>query len=190
MTATRYGDVVKLQVSLSSGCTPPRLRTTRLYGSRTMPHKRSVSGLPTAERFWGKVDRHGPTPEHAPHLGPCWLWMGYRKSGKSDGYGRFYADGRISLAHRVSYALSIGQIPDGLTLDHLCRNRGCVNPCHLDAVTNRVNCMRGESFSALNARKTHCKHGHEFTEKNTYRMPNGNRACKACRAIVKLRKSV
>jgi hypothetical protein len=80
----------------------------------------------------------------------------------------------------VAYELAIGPIPEGLTIDHLCRNRGCVNPAHLEAVTNRTNLLRGDGIAALNARKTHCKRGHEFTPENTYVWREGTRACRAC----------
>ena len=113
----------------------------------------------------------------------CWLWRG---AGNPGGYG--VIQGRaaptdtgkeIRLVHRVSYYLSKGTIPRGMQLDHLCRNRRCINPFHLEAVTQRENILRGEALSAKQARQTHCKNGHEFTESNTDRKGN-HRTCRQC----------
>lgn len=110
----------------------------------------------------------------------CWLWTA--KTGKG-GYGYIgegRTGGRTLLAHRVSYELHIGPIPQGLSLDHLCRTRHCVNPEHLEAVTIRENTLRGDTLPAQNAAKTHCAKGHEFTPENTYTTKRGNRACREC----------
>jgi hypothetical protein len=104
----------------------------------------------------------------------CWFWEG---STHAAGYGCYGA----RLAHRLSYEAFIGPIPDGLTLDHLCRNRRCVNPRHLEPVTIAENVLRGESLPARNARKTHCPKGHPYDESNTYISPRtGWRQCRAC----------
>jgi hypothetical protein len=122
------------------------------------------------ERFWSKVARGG--------TGGCWLWT----AGKfSEGYGQFWRDGRNLHAHRVAYELLVGPIPEGLNLDHLCRVRHCVNPAHLEPVTARTNLLRGVGQPARNARKTHCKNGHEFTPENTYEIRPGWRACRQCK---------
>lgn len=133
---------------------------------------------PTAEElFWSRVEK----------TETCWLWMGYKCK---LGYGRTWVrrDGTYTrvLAHRWAYEQLRGPIPlDALgvplPLDHLCRNPSCVNPDHLEAVAQRVNNLRGESPYAKNARKTHCKQGHEFTRENTYVNPNrGGRGCRIC----------
>jgi hypothetical protein len=100
---------------------------------------------------------------------------------KSSGYGSFRAaSSSQSLAHRIAWVATNGPIPDGLVLDHLCRNRACANPEHLEVVTHRVNILRGSGAAAKHAAKTHCKHGHEFTESNTYLDSKGRR-CRTCR---------
>jgi hypothetical protein len=123
------------------------------------------------ERFW----------EHT-HLDPsgCWVWTG---SSTDEGYGflttKTYTPPKF-VSHRLAYELYRGPIPEGLTIDHLCRNRGCVNPWHLEPVTSKENVLRGIGISAMNARKTHCKHGHEFDIRNTYITKEGERACRMC----------
>ena len=106
----------------------------------------------------------------------CWTW----RATKSNGYGRLFIGGRAWPAHRWVYEALVGLIPEGLTLDHLCRNRACVRPDHLEPVTMRENILRGESFAAVNNRKTHCKHGHEFTPENTYVATPAWRGCRTC----------
>ena len=88
---------------------------------------------------------------------------------------------KIDFAHRVVYEILVGPIPVGLELDHLCRNRACVNPDHLEPVTTRTNLLRGYSPWACRARQTHCKRGHEFTPENTYGTGDGRRYCRTCR---------
>lgn len=121
----------------------------------------------------------------------CWLWTGRTNKG---GYGRLYHDGSLWVTHRLAYTFWLGAVPEGLVLDHLCRVRNCVNPAHLEPVTDRENVLRGVGPSAVHARKTHCIHGHEFTPENTRILPRGERVCLAChrergRALWRRRKS-
>lgn len=134
----------------------------------------------TAARFYSKVNKNGSVPAHRPELGPCWMWKG-RPSDR--GYGYFWFDGKKRLAHRFSYENLVGPIPDGLVIDHLCRNTMCVNALgHLEPVTDRVNILRGEAPPARNILKDSCGEGHPFDEENTYWYPGGKeRGCKTCR---------
>jgi hypothetical protein len=108
----------------------------------------------------------------------CHVWS---KPLNTYGYGAIWVDGANRMAHRVAYELSEGPIPEGLVIDHLCRNRACVNPAHMEPVTNHENVMRGEGEAAKNKAKTHCPQGHEYSEDNTYRAARGDRQCKTCR---------
>jgi hypothetical protein len=114
----------------------------------------------------------------------CWNWQ---KNKNSWGYGYIRVGPKMRQAHRVSYEAFVGPIPSGLTVDHLCRNPGCVNPAHLEPVTIAENLRRGSSASAKNALKTHCANGHEFSDANVYRTPRGSRQCRRCNlsAVVK-----
>ena len=113
----------------------------------------------------------------------CLPWL----AAKTCGYGVVQVGGRIQRAHRVVYETAIGPIPVGLELDHLCRNRSCVNPFHLEPVTGVENIRRGESTSARHARQTHCLRGHEFTAANTYLRLRGHKQERFCRECSRLR---
>ena len=136
--------------------------------------------------------KYGLTPlerimrDHVVNDDGCWIWTGSRNA---LGYGRvhFGASGRLKFAHRLAYELLVGPIPDGLVLDHLCRQPSCINPAHLEPVTDRVNILRGEGFAARAARQTHCPSGHPYDDENTYRW-RGVRYCRACRAQQAARK--
>jgi hypothetical protein len=121
------------------------------------------TGRTPEERFWAKVRK----------TETCWLWTATLNN---QGYGEF---GSLGLAHRFAYELLVGPIPEGLTLDHLCRQPACVRPDHLEPVTHRENVRRGEGWSGRNARKTHCPQGHAYDEANT-RWYHNQRNCRAC----------
>lgn len=124
------------------------------------------------KRFWEKVKRD-------PDSG-CWLWTG--ATGR--GYGLFQLKGKLVIAHRFAYQRLRGAVPEELQLDHLCRNRACCNPDHLEPVTCRENLLRSPITQAgKNARKTHCDNGHEFTKENTYRW-KGHRQCRECNRAI------
>lgn len=131
-------------------------------------------------RFSAKVDKAGPIPEGRPELGPCWRWLGYHQQ---NGYARFNVAAGINvLAHRYVYQVHHGvELPgreSGWELDHLCRNRGCVNPGHLEWVPKTENIRRGDGGKHLAAR-THCPAGHPYDEANT-RVYDGRRFCREC----------
>jgi hypothetical protein len=117
------------------------------------------------DRFWSRVTVGGPDD--------CWPW---NAAVSNLGYGRF-GNGThgTTYAHRIAYLAIVGGIPDGLELDHLCRNRRCINPAHLEPVTHRQNIQRGKTATA-----THCVNGHAFTPENTHLRPRGARQCRAC----------
>lgn len=151
--------------------------------------------------LYGDVNRTWPTAEARfmrrikKLANGCWEWTG--SINPANGYGRIQHGGKRnpirSLAHRFAYELLVGPIPEGLTLDHLCHtvdqscpggiecpHRRCVNPAHLEPVTSLENSMRGKTPGAINAAKTHCKWGHEFTPENTGHYL-GHRICRKCR---------
>jgi len=124
---------------------------------------------PDDVRFFAKVEQRGE----------CWIWIANKTQW---GYGQFKAGSRTTgdrtqwAAHRWAYTHLRAEIPEGLDLDHLCRNRACVNPWHLEPVTRRVNTLRGETVCAANAAKTHCPRGHPYDMTTR----QGRRGCREC----------
>ena len=139
-----------------------------------MPRPKSYKKVDPAVRFNKKWKL---STEHFLDGDPCWEWTASKYPG---GYGQFAKGGRNIPAHRFAYEHYCEAIPEGLCLDHLCRVRHCVNPMHLEPVTNRENCQRGEG-GQHEARKTRCPQGHPYDEANTYTDPNGYRECRTCR---------
>lgn len=138
-----------------------------------MPHPNTR--LPVAERFELYVDRSGE----------CHRWTGAHGS---KGYGHFRYEGRMQKAHRVALLLAGIEVPDDLTVDHVwargCRHKDCVRVDHLEIVPSAVNSLRGNNCAAINARKTHCPRGHEFTPENTAwsQLSDGRRRrCRTCK---------
>lgn len=112
----------------------------------------------------------------------CWLWKGSQNSSGYGQHGSHKRPGAETLAHRKLYAMNYGPIPKGLQIDHLCREKLCVNPEHLEAVPPKLNLMRAPNqVTTLNARKTHCIHGHKFDKLNTRIHKSGKRECIQCK---------
>lgn len=149
-------------------------------GTAAWPEWVKPKGSSVEERFWSKVDRSED----------CWVWTA---SVLPNGYGQF----DHGLAHRVSLSLIGTQIPDGYHVDHLCRNRRCVNPDHLEPVPASINTRRGYGppvavarMKAWSASRTHCRKGHPLTAANTYVTPSeGWRVCRTCKSASRQRKA-
>ncbi len=129
--------------------------------------------IPLELRFWEKVDKQKD----------CWIWTGAKSPA---GYGKIYIGNSFVGAHRISYELAKGKIPEGLTIDHLCKNPSCVNPYHLEAVTMKENVLRGTSPAAKESKQTHCKRGHPLFGSNLWvDKKNNKRHCKECHNLLR-----
>lgn len=136
------------------------------------------------DRFRSKVNTGGPLPDEKPELGPCHVWT---KAISTDGYGRFWFEGRNHPAHRWLYEHTKEAIPKGYEPDHLCRRRHCVNLAHIEIITQAENVKRGGVYrrgrtlgnAAVQAAKTHCPKNHPYDDANT-RHYAGRRHCRAC----------
>lgn len=123
-----------------------------------------------SNRFWSKVSK----------TGECWLWIG---SLNNNGYGQMRINTRSHLAHRLSYELTYGKISKGLVVNHLCEMPNCVNPKHLEAITQLENVHKGRaSRSKPHKQRAYCKNGHSMVPENVYIYKN-NRACRECRKL-------
>lgn len=131
-------------------------------------------------RRTGRVDRPSLEERFFAHVtedaNGCWIF----DKVNDKGYALFHVDRIPVEGHRWCYLFLIGEVPAGLTLDHLCRVRRCVNPWHLDVVPHRINILRGVGPAAVNAKRTQCVDGHPFTRENTYVTPDGRRQCRIC----------
>jgi hypothetical protein len=117
----------------------------------------------------------------------CWIWQ---RAINRDGYGRIRVDKRAWLVHRLAYTLSVGAIPNGLDLDHLCRVRACCNPSHVQPVDRKTNVLRGEHPNVVLHHVGQCKHGHVIDTDNAYVRPDGRLKCAECtRAAVRQRRA-
>lgn len=126
------------------------------------------------ERFWNKVSK----------TDSCWNWTA---TITKSGYGHFRLNGKLVSAHRLAYELEFGKIPEGMVIDHLCRNRACVNPNHLEPVTSKINSLRGINHNSV---KTHCPAGHEYDQQNTRITPKGKRVCRSCHKMSEGRRRI
>ena len=172
-----FKPVTGVRIPLGSSPLPSEISEEEAAGAVKNGHSgppQSHHGRRAVVRGGALLGRVSPEPNSG-----CWLWLG---SLDGKGYGVFGRHGRTVLAHRAVVESLRGPIADGLTLDHLCRVRSCVNPAHLEAVAMRVNVLRGQSPAAINARKDHCSKGHSLAGARLEVRPAGGvgRRCREC----------
>lgn len=152
------------------------------------PLGRVPNGTDPQISFWEKVDKIGPVPTAKPELGPCWIWL---TNINPNGYGQFTISKKTRFTHILAYEWIVGKVPFGLELDHLCRNRACCNPSHLEPVTRSENIRRGllpgmvskwlpkmvAKSAEVRLSRTVCRNGHAFTGEVDSK---GHRICKQC----------
>ena len=158
-----------------AGTPTKRPHAVQAQPSATSPKRRGKRPGDVKQRFLSKIQMA---------LSGCWNWTA---GCFPTGYGKFRVGPTgTAYAHRWAYLLFVGPIPEGAEIDHLCRNRACVNPAHLEAVEHRENVRRGSAWykiATLQKTKTHCPHGHPYNDENTYRNPQGERACRTCQRL-------
>ncbi len=154
------------------GLCDPHYRRLQRTGRVGGPIRQRINGDPE-RRFWPKVNKSGPVSTYRPDLGPCWLWTAEAQT--ANGYPQFRMGARMVLAHRAAWGFCVGPPPEGLQLDHLCRVKRCVNPAHLEPVTNQENAAR----AGIHWRHETCSQGHAMTDDNVRVNTNG-RICRTC----------
>lgn len=157
----------------------PRCRTCRLERRKESKSRITLEISELSEAEIAKRIGFGRLIRFITPSDECWIWRGDLSG---SGYGRLWVGSRYFAAHRISFLVFRGPIAPGLVLDHLCRRRSCVNPSHLDPVTNRTNILRGEGVCARNSRKTHCIRGHPLSKGNVRKESGNRRRCLSCGA--------
>jgi len=151
-------------------------------GKRICPHCGTLLGTVIIKPVKdNSMDLERFTYQYKKEENGCWIWLGTQSP---NGYGRFSVRGKYRTAHRWAYEQFVGKIPDGLSIHHKCNNRLCVNPEHLEPLTNRENSKRIviknlPNYALYNLAKTHCPNGHEYNQENTYKK-GGRRICRIC----------
>ncbi|MDX2309344.1 MAG: HNH endonuclease [Hyphomicrobium sp.] len=165
--ATRARSIATAEATFASAAMKPVPAPTVM--ETTLTNRTITLSAPVIAKFWAVVDKQSADD--------CWPWLGPLNA---KGYGRFAANGSVEMAHRSSVRLSGRDIPPGFEVDHICRNRRCVNPSHLRVVTHQENLLSGQTIAAANAAKTHCRKGHPLSTGNLVQ-GSGKRVCKECR---------